>query len=280
MRPTRNREKEMKKIAMLFVFICTLNANAQQIHRNQWTVQPHVKSNAWIASGFAINVRDWLLAGVAGTTRMTETEYVEFIQRNSWYIPEFEFGHPIYSISSADGAKLGQPLWWRELLWGDYSHTFDFSAGYEFAWKSLISPFGAYIGVDWEYQQLEIKNSAEAGMHRSQAVVPSAGLRLRMWGGNFEKTWKPVMEIGAAYVHHFKYNNPNDYGLDALNNGMRGKIAIGIEYPDSHSALVLQYEHDFFDLFNNDYVDANGVKPFAEYKNTFGLLTAKWSRTF
>lgn len=280
MRPTRNREKKMKKIAMLFVLFCALSANAQEIHRNQWTVQPHVKSNAWVVSGVAINIRDLLLAGFAGTTSMTQAEYVEFMQRNSWYIPEFEFGHPFYSVSSPDGAKIGHAPWWRELLWGDYSHTFDFSAGYELAWKSMVSPFGAYVGVDWEYQQLEIKNSAEAGKHRSQAIVPSAGLRFRLWGGSFEKKCRPALELGAAYVYHFKYNNPNDYDLDALNNGMRGKIALGLEFPTSHSAIVLQYEHDFFDLFNGDYVSDNGNKPFEDYKNTFGQLTLKWSRTF
>ena len=61
---------------------------------------------------------------------------------------------------------------------------------------------------------------------------------------------------------------------------MRGKIALGLEFPTSHSAIVLQYEHDFFDLFNGDYVSDNGNKPFEDYKNTFGQLTLKWSRTF
>lgn len=270
----------MKYFVTIAVMLCTLSANAQEIKRNQWTVQPHVKTNTYFVQGAATILREVLMAGIAGTYKMSTSEYTDFITRNSWYIPEFELGVPYYSVSSADGAKLAKPLTWRQALWGDYSHTFDFSAGYEVAWKSLVSPFGAYISIDWEYQQLAIENSAEAGKHRTQMVVPSVGLRYRLWGGNFEKKRRPGIEIGAAYVHHFKYNNPHNYDLDAINNGIRGKIALGLEYPSIHSSIIVQYEHDFFNTFNQDYIDDNGAKPFADFKSSFGQLIVKYSRTF
>ena len=263
----------MKYFITIAVMLCTLSVNAQEIKRNQWTVQPHVKTSAYFIQGAATFLRDKLMEG---TNDMSTSEYADFITKNSWYIPEFELGAPFYSVSSADGAKLVKPVAWRQALWGDYSHTFDFSAGYEVAWKSLVSPFGAYISIDWEYQQFAIENSAEAGKYRTQMVVPSAGLRYRLWGGNFEKKWRPGIEIGAAYVHHFKYNNPHNYDLDAINNGIRGKIALGFEFPYLHSAIILQYEHDFFNLFNQDYIDDNGAKPFADFKSSFGQLNFKY----
>lgn len=269
----------MKKVFIALALIASLSANAQKIHRNQWGLQPRVGISSFALWGILFNVESNLL-DAAGVSEMDADDYSEFWARNSWYIPEIDFSYPIFSVSSKDGASLSRPYWWRDfLLWGDYSHTFKVSAGYELSWKSLTSPFGAFLGVDWEYSQIDLKDCSEAGKHRSQAVVPSAGLRFRLWGGSFERGIKPALEIGGSYVYHFKYHGPNDYDLEALNNGFRGKVALGVDFPKSHTAFLIEYEHEFFKYFNQDY-ETGGVKPFEGYKNTFGEVSLRISRSF
>lgn len=269
----------MKKSLYIFILLASLNADAQKIHRTQWGVQPKIGVSSFALSGILNKIESSIL-DAAEVTDMDADEYSEFWAKNSWYIPEIAFSFPIYSISSTDGAKLSRPYWWREIfLWGDYSHTFKFSAGYEFSLKSLVSPWGAFLGVDWEYSQIALKNCSEAGNHRSQAIVPSAGLRFRLWGGRFDKNIKPALEIGTSYVYNFKYHGPNDYDLDALNNGFRGKVALGIESPISHTAILVEYEHEFYKHFNPNY-EYNNVKPFEGYKNTFGEISLKISHSF
>lgn len=269
----------MKKAFLVLSILTSLNVNAQKIHRNQWGLQPKFTTSSAPLWGYLSLAENALLIA-SGIDDMDTDEYSEFWAKNSWYIPEFVFSYTNYSMSSDDGAKVSQPYWWRQIvLWGDYSHTFKFSAGYELSWKSLVSPFGAYIGIDWEYLQLDIDNSAEEGKHRSQAVVPSAGLRFRLWGGSFEKGIKPALEIGGSYVYNFKYHGPNDYDLDALNNGLRGKISLGAEFPRAHTAILVEYKHEFFKHFNEDY-EHNGTKPFENYKNTFGEISLRLSRSF
>lgn len=269
----------MKKLFITLALLASLNANAQKLYRNQWGLQPRVGTSSLPMWGILNHVEGALLR-LTGVDDMGASEYSRFWGRNSWYIPEIRYSFLTYSLSTNDGGKISRPYWWREIfLWGDYSHTFKFSAGYEFSWKSLTSPFGAFLGVDWEYSQIVLKNCAEEGTHRSQAVVPSAGLRFRLWGGNFSRSIKPALEIGGSYVYNFKYYGPNDYELEALNNGLRGKIALGVEFPNEHTTFLLGYERNFFKHFNSDY-DYNGIKPFEGYKNSFGEITLRISHSF
>ena len=270
----------MKKIIFLFALITSLYANAQKIHRNQWGLQPQIRTSSAPLWGLLNGIENSILIFAVDMPNMDVKKYSEFWSKNSWYIPEIDFSYQIYSLSSDDGGKVSMPYWWRQIfLWGDYSHSFKFSAGYELSWKSLVSPFGAYLGVDWEYSQIDLKECSEAGMHRSQAIVPSAGLRFRLWGGNFEKQIKPALEVGCSYIYNFKYHNPNDYDLDALNNGLRGKVAIGAEFPYSHTTFLLEYKHNFYNHFNQQY-EHLGMKPFESYTNTFGEISLRISRSF
>lgn len=269
----------MKKSFIILFLLTFLNVNAQKIHRNQWGFQPQIRTSSLPLAGILNQIESSLLYA-GGVNDMNAEEYSEFWSHCSWFIPEIDVSFQLYSLSSDDGAKISWPLWWRQLfLWGDYSHTFKFSAGYEFTWKSLISPFGAYLGVNWEYSQIALKNCAEDGKHRSQAIVPSAGLRFRLWGNSFERRIKPALEIGGSYVFNFKYHGPNDYDLDALNNGFRGKVALGVEFPYSHTTFLLEYQRDLFKYFDKDF-EFNGVKPFDGYKNNFSEISLRISRSF
>lgn len=268
----------MKKWIITVLLTASLIANSQEIHRNQWSVQPKIGTSSIALWGIANTIEDAIL-GQVGIYKMSIDQYSEFWSRNSWYIPEFVISQGVYSISSADGAKIEKPYWWREILIGDYSHTFKFSAGYELGWKSLTTPFGVYLGVNWEFFQLALRDCAENGKHRSQAIVPSAGIRFRLWSAVYEKSINPAIEIGGAYIYNFKYHGPNGYGIDAINNGLRGKVAAGVDFPNEHTAIFLEYSHNFFNHFNKDF-EVNGSKPFADYKNTFGDLSIRLSHSF
>lgn len=268
----------MRKFLFFIALFISISANSQKIHRSQWGLQPRVGSSSLGIASILNKIENSVLSEIE-IEEMDADEYSEFWARNSWYIPEIRWMVPIYSLSAPDGTKLSRPYWWRELLWGDYSHTYRFTAGYELSWKSLISPFGAYLDIDWEYNHLVLKKSSEGGSHISQAIVPGLGLRFRLWGGSFEKEVKPALELGGSYVYNYKYRSPSSYDKDALNNGFRGKIGVGVELPYAHTAILLEYEHEFFDHFNKDY-EIDGVKPFSGYKNTFGEISLKVSSSF
>lgn len=270
----------MKKALIVISLLITLGANAQTIHRSQWSLQPKVRSSSLSLMVLANRLETTVLY-LGEVDEMDSDEYADFVRKCSWFLPEFTWTWSINSISSPDGAKIAKPFWWRELLWGDYSHTFNFSAGYELAWKHLISPFGAYAGVNWEYSHYSLKNCAEAGDHISQAIVPGAGLRFRLWGGSFEKQIKPALEIGGAYVCNFKYHGPHNYSKDALNNGFRGHVSLGVELPSIRTTFLIEYQHDFFDKFDTGYtVKETGEQPFKGYSTTHGEVALRGSFSF
>ena len=268
----------MKKVLLFFCMSISIMCNGQEIKRNQWTIQPKVTTSSLALAGILSTLEN--SAVLLSTEGKNANEYVDFLQSYSFCLPEITWAFPLSSISSDDGAKINKPYWWRELfLWGDYSHTFNFRAGLAFSWKSVVSPFGAYIGADWEYEHLVLSGGSESGGHYSQAIIPNAGLQIRFFGGDFSQDYKPALEIGGSYVHHFKYHNPNDYDLDALNNGFRGKVAAGVNIGE-RVTFLLQYEHEFYDHFNKDFTPDGVTYPFKDYKTYFGSLSLRTSYTF
>lgn len=268
----------MKKLIIAISLLVSTGLSAQTIHRSQWTVQPKVSTTSYLASGVLQCIEQELI--YMATEGMDDNQIVEFWEKNGFYIPEVYWTFPLQHLSAPDGAKVSHPFWWRELLLGDFSHSFKFNAGYELSWKSLVSPFGAFVGVEWEYNHLRLKNGNEAGAHYSQAIVPNAGLRFRIWGGNFERPIKPSIEISGSYVYHFNYHNDHHYDKDALNNGFRGRIGAGVNF-NNRMTILLQYEQDFFNYFNKDYTPDDGAThPFDGYKTHFGSISLRFSHSF
>jgi hypothetical protein len=201
----------MKKIIILLAAIiavgtCTFTS-AQTIHRSQWGGQPRLRTNSLFISGVLTMIENSVLS-VAGAEEMNEDEYAEFYKKYSWFVPEVSTSYhiPGYKFTAPnEKVTLHAPYWWREIfLWGDYSHDLDISAGYELNWKSLTTPFGAYIAADYEFRQLHMRiNDGEAHRIKSQAIIPSAGIRLHF--GSFEHLVRPLLSVGAGYVYNLKY---------------------------------------------------------------------------
>ena len=251
----------MKKFLLVVALFVSLHGYSYTNKSSEWYFHPRVSTSSFALFG--------VVSGL-------EEAFVKDWDGSTWFVPQVDFTFPIYSISSDDGAKIVKPYWWRDIfLWGDYSHTFKFAAGAQLGWTSEDSPVGFFVGADWEYLQLCLEECAEAGMHRSQAVAPYGGLRIKL--GDPENYCYPVVEVGATYVYNFKYHNPHDYDLKALNNGVRGHASIGLGV--GSSAIMLEYEHEFFKHFYTDHSE-NGFKPFESYKNTFGQISLRYTTTF
>ena len=269
----------MKKVLLVIFSLVTLTCQGQTIRRSQWTVRPVVKTNLFFVSKIANLAEEFALLPFMDGTNANMN--VEFLQKNSWFIPEIRSTVPLSHVGSPDGASISRPLWWREFfLWGDYSHTYKFSAGYELYWKSMVSPWGIFAGAEWEYNHLRLKGGNEAGAHYSQAIVPYAGIRVRIGGGTPGRTWMPAFEVSGAYVNNFKYHSEHGYSKDALNNGLRGSFGAGVNISE-FSNIMIRYEHDFFDHFDKDFTPDEGeTYPFEDYNTRFGNLSLTMSVIF
>ena len=268
----------MKKY-LIFVFLfVALCCQGQRIDRSHWTVTPIIKSTSF-GGTMLLGYFNYLIhMGSANFIHYSNSGdgYSEEINYpiHNWHFPKIRYMFPLTHVSSPDGASISRPFWWRNLLWGVYSHTFKFSAGYEVSWKSMVSPWGIFAGAEWEYHHLRLTGGNEVGAHYSQAIVPYAGIRYRIGGGDIEKNkkWMPNFEFTGAYVKNFKYHSEHHYDKSALGNGFRGTIGVGFNFKEFYS-INLRYEHDFFDHFDQDFTPDDGTTyPFEGYKTRFGDL--------
>ena len=261
----------MKKYLILAFLSVALCCQGQGIKRGHWSLTPVMKSSL-----FGPTVIFGLLNNLCnpGETLMYDTGnmQIRYPLRN-WHKPRIRYMLPLNSVGSPDGASISRPFWWRNLLLGDYSHTFKISAGYEVAWKSTVSPWNVFGGAEWEYNHLRLDGGDEAGAHYSQAVIPYAGIRYRIGGGKLQKAWMPTFELTGAYVNNFKYHSEHHYDKSALGNGFRGSIGAGVYFTEMFYAII-RYEHDFFDHFNKNFTPDNGAtRPFENYNTRFGGLS-------
>ena len=266
----------MKKTLLILLLFVSIVCQGQDINRSHWSVVPVVKSTS-LGGTMLLSYLN-TLAHMGGkhleyhSSEDGETVDIS-VPIKCWHNPRFRYLFPISSVSSPDGAEISRRFLWRDLLWGDYSHTFKFSAGYEVAWKSMVSPWGIFAGAEWEYHHLRLKNGNEAGAHYSQAIVPYLGVRYRVGGGTVGKKWMPNFELTGAYVNNFKYHCEHHYDKSALGNGFRGTIGVGINFTEFYT-FTARYEHDFFDHFDKEFTpDGGATHPFEGYDTNFGSLS-------
>ncbi len=134
-------------------------------------------------------------------------------------------------------------------------------------------------------------NSSSATLHTITGISPTLDLKIKLGKYN-KKQIRPTVLIGCSYDIGIRYrqkvgtfdifkqiwkypktvnediNNLNSKGLDM-------RIGIGIDrkkdgYLNSFSIV---YRHKLYNLFNTNYVDENGNKPYENYETTWGTIS-------
>ncbi|MBP3762551.1 MAG: hypothetical protein J6I49_01575 [Bacteroidales bacterium] len=239
-------------IAAVLALMAISNPAQAQIKKNVWQGHINIRGNSLLP---------WISGNVLAFVGVQNPFYKRWIH----VIPEYDFHIPNWSIS-LDGEKLqlNGPYWWRCLLTGDFRHDYNFSLGYSVYWRSLQIPFDAQLGLNYEWRGVSIANGSLAGLHKTEALVPTVGLTWRILGTAIERedNMNILFGVTASYVSPTNYNDPLYLGSNAVNGGARFGISLGYEgvmgdydiFSDysgiSKLRITLRYEWDTFDYFN------------------------------
>ncbi len=152
--------------------------------------------------------------------------------------------------------------------------------GYFFNWRSQFSGFGCFFGADYQWTNFLIHYPyPNCSYNKIQSIVPTVGLRYYMINHLKESEifkFNIVLEAGMSYVINTKYDNTDNYGLEALNNGFRPMLGVAIT-TSRLGSIHLRWTKDLYNLFNKDYQAAKGFLYNNEVDNTFSCTSIGWT---
>lgn len=162
----------------------------------------------------------------------------------------------------------------------DPVNQYTYYIGYFFNWRSVFSRFGLFFGADYEWKNFDIHYPyPNVSNNKIHSIVPTFGLRYRLICPMKEIEGFPfnvVFEGGLSYVVNIIYDNYDDYGLDALNNGFRPMLGVAIT-TNRFGSIHLRWTKDLYNIFNNDYAPAKGPLCNNEIYNEFSCISIGWS---
>ena len=162
----------------------------------------------------------------------------------------------------------------------DAVNQYTYYIGYYFNWRSTLSRFGLFFGADYEWKNFDIHYPYPNVSHNKiHSIVPSFGLRYRLISPMKEIEGFPfniVLEGGLSYVVNIKYDNYDNYDIEALNNGFRPMLGVVIT-TNRFGSIHLRWTKDLYNLFNNDYNPVEGPLYNNEIYNEFSCMSIGWS---
>lgn len=162
----------------------------------------------------------------------------------------------------------------------DGANQYTYYIGYQFSWMDLFSRFGFFVGADYEWKNFMIHYPYPNVSHNKiHSVVPTIGLRYRLISTRKEIEGFPfniVLEGGMSFVFNVKYENYDDYDIDALNNGFRSVLGIAIT-TSRYGSIHLRWTKDLYNLFNSEYHPTRGPLYNNEINNTFKCISIGWN---
>ncbi len=260
-------------ILTLFMSTTLFGQSLPGIPNGVWSGTLSVKTNSFLVSG--LGERLALIWNPAINEALEDASIY-----NNWYNMDFPLmiHVPSYQMYDANDniLKMGSSQWWKNWFW-NWNYNFDIAPCYEITWSPLAIPqINLIAGIGYEFKQLYFQDEFLEGRHMTHALIPSAALRFYLFNPSKNKNFNISIEGGATYVYHFKYTNPQNYVLEALNDGIRGRFRLMMGNPNA-LMLSIRYEYDFYNFFNQEYSHDGGLAfPFAGIKNTFGGLNIQF----
>ena len=132
-----------------------------------------------------------------------------------------------------------------------WKHLGDYGIGINGAWDHCDKPIGFYIGINYKSREVAFKGTDLND--RAHYIAPEAGLRFKF---GYEKG--VYLEVGASYDYVVKYKGEmNDYGKDAVNNGV--SLNFGIGRWNAKGPFQLNFKVPIYNFYNKDFTPDNGL---------------------
>ena len=185
------------------------------------------------------------------------------------FIPNIDIMFPVISENDTpEGLPFGRMhspyyRYWRNT----FKRFGDFRLSYDLSFDFKNTPFGLYFGIGYRTTQVCMSESVNNRVHY---LAPEAGNRLKFgdtdyYGGYF------LIEVGGEYDKVLGYKGFIDR-KDAVNSGLSGRISVG--GGAGATSYFLQYEHPFYNYFNNSYTPDGGITfPLENVKRKVGYIS-------
>ncbi|MBQ7279229.1 MAG: hypothetical protein IJR13_00700 [Bacteroidales bacterium] len=164
---------------------------------------------------------------------------------------EYDIHTPNWELyDHQDMIETGKPYIWRNLLFGDYSHNYNYAIGATFSLHPRHFPLSFSLGANWESRALYITDGEMSGKHRSAGFVPHFFLSYHFVDNDnvSRDCWDFTCNIGTSFVHILEYDGPLEGGKDNLSDGLRGQVGVSLQH--GFEVYSIRYEWDFYNYFN------------------------------
>ena len=249
-------KRQILLTCLLAVSLLPVNA---QIRSNEHSVRLHAgASNFWL--------------GVLGSGIMAATiPYVEDEEYFGWIkgMPVYDWMISVPDCTAPMGSPAMKPR--NDYFGAPWDGVGDGYVGLEYRMTNAMKVVGMTLDLDYRNKGCKINGDKYAG----HMVSPSLALMLRF--GDFQSHVRPIIELGGGYDYVFGYNGAKNADKKALNSGLFAKASLGLSIPSWHSILTVQYQHDFYQFFDQEYRNAEGQMPFNGYKRRNAYFMVKLS---
>lgn len=210
--------------------------------------------NVGVGVSFSGGTTNASLAFIYNFLKTIITDESDDAVTSSLYIPSIDIMFPIISANdSPEGLPFGRMHSPYYRYWPNQFKRFgDFRLKYDLTLDFKKSPFGLYFGVGYKTVQVCMSESRNSRVHY---FVPEAGIRLKYGGTSYSGSYF-LIEIGAEYDKALGYKGFID-SKDAVNSGFSGRVSVGVG--NESTSIFLQYEHPFYNYFNNSYTPDGGL---------------------
>lgn len=247
-----------KSITLLLFLLLFTGVVKAQISRGEWSYGPVITTT----NNFYGNLAQTL---IFGNIPFLASDSEAFMLNNRWWIPS---SWNKYTIMQ----KVETPMGKMSAKWWDWKLK-NYSVGYHIGYMPKSFPVGFDFQVDYERKGMELKLSGANNYtsYSKQMVTPTMLLKIRL-GDYASNRLNPIVEMGGSYDYAFSCKG--DFtDINSINNGFSGIIGIGFVNTETHLSVILRYEHDFYDYFNQKFTPDGTLCPYKDCKTAFSCLS-------
>jgi len=250
--------KKVLILIVVFVAVLVSNVNAQ-VKRGQWYLRPTIEVPNNMLYGFFGCLIGGL--GEAGLTRA-------FTGEGNFEMSAFPYKMMLSRRVKTPYGDVRNKPWWG---WVPRNFTATLHGGY----APMVSPFGFDLAFGYERQnwRLKMPGADDYKNYSKQMLIPEASLRFSF--GSRESSWRFCFEPGLRY--NLALSAKGDYNdKDYVNNGVTCLFGVGFYSPNGNKQLIVRYEQDCFDFFNEDFTAPDGSKPYKGFSTSNSAIMITW----